>query len=432
MPHHSRNGSSSRSKSPPWDDADSPTHKPSNSLLPLSTSNGSLGGSSKRQAGRVWQIWDTPAGQKIFVGLIIFFYFGIGGGMVFQEHVLLWTGVYKFNYPMFVTAAQLITAQVMLVFWAYLTRLITPVFYFIQFGFVVAPPDPPVYQKVQGWGWGARGSVLEFEWKTGRKFIFASAVFSLKILISNFAFAYGQFPVYQMSRILTIPFALFFATYLQSQTLPVTTLSSALSVTFGLFMTSLRHVRFAPEGFIAGLFSSFFTALHPFTLLQAYNIMLENLNTGPTSPGNNNPSYEDHQRAFWRLLWYINTFSLMFIVPLSIITGSWHEVYRTCYFLDAGYFWFMLWLSGLLGLLCFIFMLGMIRLTSPLTAIVANGPRAASTTALLSYFKMQIYSWVGFWMTWISTYWYYKGRKQSLVREREEARGRGSVEYEMH
>ncbi|KAK6507951.1 hypothetical protein TWF481_006370 [Arthrobotrys musiformis] len=99
MPHHSRNGSSSRSKSPPWDDSDSVNHKPSNSLLPLSTSNGSLGGSSsssKRQAGRVWQIWDTPWGQKLFVGLIIFFYFGLGGGMVFHEHVLLWTGVYKY------------------------------------------------------------------------------------------------------------------------------------------------------------------------------------------------------------------------------------------------------------------------------------------------------------------------------------------------
>ncbi|KAF3903289.1 hypothetical protein ABW20_dc0110372 [Dactylellina cionopaga] len=392
-----------RPKSPPWNDSNSASHTPSNSLLPLSIANGQPGGTSRRQSARQWQIWDTTWGGKLFVGLVIFFYMGFGGGMISHEHVLLWTGVYKFNYPI-------------------------PILHRIQFAFVVAPPDPPTYQKVQGWGWGTRGSVLEFEWKTGRKFIFASAVFSLKILISNFAFAYAQFPVYQMSRILTIPFALFFATYLQSQTLPVTTLSSALSITFGLFMTSLRHVRFAPEGFIAGLFSSFFTALHPFTLLQAYNIMLENLNTAPTSPGNNNTTYEDHQRAFWRLLYYTNTLSLMFIVPLSLITGAWNEVYRTCYFLDAGYFWLMLGVSGLLGLMCLTFMLGMIRLTSPLDAIVANGPRAASTTALLSYFRMQVYSWVGFWMTWVSGWWYYKGRRESICKE---SRGR-EPSYEMH
>ncbi|EPS39750.1 hypothetical protein H072_6456 [Dactylellina haptotyla CBS 200.50] len=431
MPHHSRGGSSSRSKSPPWDNDDSLAVKPSNSLLPLSTSNGSLGGSSsKRQSARAWQIWDTPWGTKLFVGLIIFFYMGTGGGMVSQEHILFWTGVYKFNYPMFTAAAQLICTQVLLIFFSYLTRLLAPVLNFLQFGFAIAPPDPPAYQKVQGWGWGSRGGVLEFEWKTGKKFIFVSAVFSLKVLISNFAFAYGQFPVYQMSRILTIPFALFFATYLQSQTLPTTILSSALSVAFGLFMTSLRHVRFAPEGLIAGIFSSFFTALYPFTLLQAYNIMVENLNTGPTSPGGS-LTYEDHQRAFWRLLYYINTFSLMFIVPLSIITGAWHEVYRTCYFLDAGFFWFMLGLSGLIGTLCFVFMLGMVRLTSPLDAIVATGPRAASTTALLSYFRMQVYSWVGFIMTWVSAWWYFKGRREMLRWEKED-RSRDRTLYEMH
>ncbi|KAF3905340.1 hypothetical protein AA313_de0204831 [Arthrobotrys entomopaga] len=332
---------------------------------------------------------------------------------------------------MFTTAVQLISTQILLIFFAYFTRLIAPLLNSLQFGFAIAPPNPPVYQKVQGWGWGTRGGILEFEWKTGKKFVFVSAVFSLKVLISNFAFAYGQFPVYQMSRILTIPFALFFATYLQSQTLPVTTLSSALSITFGLFMTSLRHVRFAPEGFITGLFSSFFTALYPFTLLQAYNIMLENLNTGPTSPGGNNISYEDHQRAFWRLLYYVNTFSLMFILPLSIITGAWHEVYRTCYFLDAGFFWFMLGLSGLIATICFVFLLGMVRLTSPLDAIVANGPRAASTTALLSYFRMQVYSWVGFLMTWASAWWYLKGRKENYKWEKD-GRGRNGGTYEMH
>ncbi|EWC46408.1 hypothetical protein DRE_04351 [Drechslerella stenobrocha 248] len=412
MPHHSRAGSSSRPKSPPWDDPDSPSLKASNSLLPLSTLSNSAAVASN--SGR--RHWDTPMGWEMFFGVIAL-YMITGAGMVSQEHILFWTGVYKFNYPMFVAAVQLICAQVLLIYFAYLTRLISPILRALRLGFAVAPPDPVVPQKVQGWGWGARGSILEFEWRTGRKFIFASAVFSLKILISNFAFAYGQFPVYQMSRILTIPFALFFATYLQSQTLPVPILSSTLSIAFGLFMTSLRHVRFAPEGFIAGVFSSFFTALYPFTLLQAYNIMLENLNTAPTSPGSVGPSYEDHQRAFWRLLYYINTFSLMFVVPLSIITGAWHEVYRTCYFLDAGFFWFMLGLSGLLGFICFVFMLAMVRVTSPLDAIIATGPRAASTTALLSYFKMRIYSWVGFLMTWLSALWYLKDRRAMFGKE---------------
>ncbi|KAJ6256201.1 hypothetical protein Dda_9036 [Drechslerella dactyloides] len=421
---HARAGSSTRSKSPPWESNSDASSKPSASLLPLSTaSNGQPLSNSGKRSTRPWSIWDTAIGGKMFIGIIIFFYMGTGGGMVSHEHILFWTGVYKFNYPMFVTAAQLICAQVLIVFFAYLTRLISPVLHLLQFGFAVAPPNPPVSQKVQGWGWGSRGSVLEFEWKTGRKFIFASAVFSLKILISNFAFAYAQFPVYQVSRILTIPFALFFATYLQSQTLPVPILSSALSIAFGLFMTSLRHVRFAPEGFIAGIFSSFFTALYPFTLLQAYNIMLENLNTGPSSPGGN-PSYEDHQRAFWRLLNYINIFSLMFIIPLSLITGAWHEVYRTCYFLDAGFFWFMLGLSGLLGFVCFVFMLGMVRLTSPLDAVIANGPRAASTTALLSYFKMRVYSWVGFFMTWACAVLYFRTRRTMLGKD--DSRGRSN------
>lgn len=232
-----------------------------------------------------------------------------------------------------------------------------------------------------------------------------------------------------MSRILTIPFGLFFASYLQSQILPVNTLSSALSISFGLFMTSLRHVRFAPEGFIAGLFSSVFTALYPFTLLQAYNIMLENLNQ--STPPSAFPSFEDHQRAFWRLLNYINIFSLMLIVPLSIITGAWYEVWRTCYFLDAGFFWFMLGLSGLIAFICFVFMLAMVRVTSPLSAVVANGPRAAATTALLSHFKMQVYSWVGFWMTWALGLWYIKGRRE--VMKLKEGRGsRGQEGYEMY
>ncbi|KAF3933672.1 hypothetical protein ABW19_dt0200063 [Dactylella cylindrospora] len=327
---------------------------------------------------------------------------------------------------MFVTAAQLICAQVFLVFFVYATRFLGGTLTRLQLGFVVAPSDPLMPQKLQGWGWGTRGGVLEFEWKTGKKFIFVSAVFSLKVLISNFAFAYAQFPVYQMSRILTIPLALFFASYLQSQTLSVTILSSSLSVVFGLLATSIRHVRFAPEGFIAGIFSSIFTALYPFTLLQAYNIMLDNLNTSSTPVV---PTYEDHQRAFWRLLYYINTFSTMFILPLSLITGAWNEVYRTCYFLDAGFFWFMLVLSGLLGFICFIFMLGMVRCTSPLDAIVANGPRAAGTTALLSYFRMEVKSWVGFWLTWGSAAWYVKGRRVGGI-EKERTREEGR-EYEM-
>lgn len=90
---------------------------------------------------------------------------------------------------MFVTAAQLISAQFLLVFFVYFGRLIRPFLNLMNLGFTVAPLDPPTAQKVQGWGWGNRGSVLEFEWKTGKKFVYVSAVFSLKILISNFAFA---------------------------------------------------------------------------------------------------------------------------------------------------------------------------------------------------------------------------------------------------
>ena len=213
-----------------------------------------------------------------------------------------------------------------------------------------------------------------------------------------------------------MPFVLILTAVIGRTNHSIPTLSSTLVLTFNLLIASVRSSeRVIWESIVAGVFSTLFAALYPILLIRTHKKLIAR--QAPTSAGSSADvftsevtpgmgSMREESRAYWTLLHYTSTLSLLFLLPLLLISGEIPNILHNCYFLDVPWFWFLCFLGGLASLANFATVLAFVRATSPLTSEVVKLPRQAAQMMVLERFRLPVHAWVGVGLVYAGTGWY--------------------------
>ncbi|EFQ95904.1 hypothetical protein PTT_04358 [Pyrenophora teres f. teres 0-1] len=400
-----------------------------------------------QQGGPGAFFFGTWQGWQLWVGLLVFWVGGCSFGLLLMNRFIMQTGVYKFPFPLTQSYLQLAITHILLILVSSLLRFSSNPLHFIGFGAAVPPSQPAAPQGgafrgskkpgisafahwlSNGSGGIAGGGLFEFDWQVAKQVLPLAVVFVVKVLLSNFSFAYAPLPTYQLARIGITPLAIIFSCILQKENFNASTLSSALVATLNLFFASYRsNVRVTWESVVAGVFSSIFVALYPILLLRTYRTIVADLVpsgdvlTGYPTSGEETGNREE-TRAFYRTLHYTSILSLMILTPIVILSGEVPHIYHNIPFLDVPFFWAMMLFGGMGSWAVFSGMLLLVKATSPLSATFVAVPRSAFQLVAISLFKGPAQTWIGVVLCWISSLWF-------LVARRDEGRSRDRLRLE--
>ncbi|KAF3044387.1 hypothetical protein E8E12_010053 [Didymella heteroderae] len=379
------------------------------------------GGSWKmvfRQGGLGGWLFGTWVGWQVWVGLLVFWVGGCGFGLLLMNRFIMLTGVYKFPFPLTGTYVQLVLTHVLLIGFSSLTRALASPLRRLGLGAAVAPaipvaPQGGAFRNVStksgaarflrwlsnGSGGIAGGGLFEFDYTIAKQVLPLAVVFVVKVLLSNFSFAYAPLPVYQLARIGVTPLSLLFSCVLQKDSISASTLSAALIATLNLLFATLRsNVRVTWESIVAGVFSSFFAALYPILLLRTNRTLLAGLvPQGDVLSGYPTRAAEDDNReetrAYYRTLHYTSLLAIALLTPIVLLSGELGNIFHNIPFLDVPFFWLMIWCGAIGSWAVFSSTLVLVKATSPLSATFINVPRSGVQLMLLSMFKMPAHSW---------------------------------------
>ncbi|KAE8844272.1 hypothetical protein PTNB85_02537 [Pyrenophora teres f. teres] len=400
-----------------------------------------------QQGGPGAFFFGTWQGWQLWVGLLVFWVGGCSFGLLLMNRFIMQTGVYKFPFPLTQSYLQLAITHILLILVSSLLRFSSNPLHFIGFGAAVPPSQPAAPQGgafrgskkpgisafahwlSNGSGGIAGGGLFEFDWQVAKQLLPLAVVFVVKVLLSNFSFAYAPLPTYQLARIGITPLAIIFSCILQKENFNASTLSSALVATLNLFFASYRsNVRVTWESVVAGVFSSIFVALYPILLLRTYRTIVADLVpsgdvlTGYPTSGEETGNREE-TRAFYRTLHYTSILSLMILTPIVILSGEVPHIYHNIPFLDVPFFWAMMLFGGMGSWAVFSGMLLLVKATSPLSATFVAVPRSAFQLVAISLFKGPAQTWIGVVLCCISSLWF-------LVARRDEGRSRDRLRLE--
>ncbi|KAF1831527.1 hypothetical protein BDW02DRAFT_571922 [Decorospora gaudefroyi] len=426
-------------------------YEPMSSIRPLVSHDVGRGSHAFRafwqQGGPGAFFFGTWRGWQLWIGLLVLWVGGCSFGLLLMNRFIMLTGVYKFPFPLTQSYLQLIITHILLVLVSSLLRFSSNPLHFIGFGVAVPPSQPAAPQGgafrgsrkrgiyafarwlSNGSGGIAGGGLFEFDWQIARHVLPLAVVFVVKVLLSNFSFAYAPLPTYQLARIGITPLAIIFSCVLQKENINGSTLSSALVATLNLFFASYRsNVRVTWESVVAGVFSSLFVALYPILLLRTYRTIVAGLvPAGDILTGYPSNSEEvgnrEETRAFYRTLHYTSLLSLMILTPIVVISGEAPHVYHNIPFLDVPFFWAMMLFGGMGSWAVFSGTLLLVKATSPLTTAFVAVPRSAFQLVAISLFKAPPQTWLGVILCWISSLWF-------LVARRDEGRSRDRLRLE--
>jgi hypothetical protein len=381
-------------------------------------------------------LFGTAVGWRVYIALLVFWVGGCQFGTLLMNRFILWTGTYKFPYPLTLTLLQLCITHVFLLGFAALTRGLAGPLRSIGLGAVVAPSQAynkgnrptrytgglktkSVFTNISHWflhgsGGIAGGGLFEYQRNTAKHVFPIAVVFLGKTVLSNISFAYAVMPMYMISRIAVIPLTLILTAILLRQQHSIQSVSAAMIATLNLLMTSIRSGERDPwESVVAGVSSSLFVALYPILLLRGYRHLVSDLvpqgdllsgtdsHTQAVSTGT-----KEETRAYWRVLHYTSSLTIAMLIPFVIISGELKQINRNCYFLDVPWFWFLMSCASLGGFGIFCSFLLLVKATSPLSANFVSLPRSVFQIAVLSKFKMPAHSWVGAGLCSLSCMWY--------------------------
>jgi hypothetical protein len=381
-------------------------------------------------------LFGTAVGWRVYIALLVFWVGGCQFGTLLMNRFILWTGTYKFPYPLTLTLLQLCITHVFLLGFAALTRGLAGPLRSIGLGAVVAPSQAynkgnrptrytgglktkSVFTNISHWflhgsGGIAGGGLFEYQRNTAKHVFPIAVVFLGKTVLSNISFAYAVMPMYMISRIAVIPLTLILTAILLRQQHSIQSVSAAMIATLNLLMTSIRSGERDPwESVVAGVSSSLFVALYPILLLRGYRHLVSDLvpqgdllsgtdsHTQAVSTGT-----KEETRAYWRVLHYTSSLTIAMLIPFVVISGELKQINRNCYFLDVPWFWFLMSCASLGGFGIFCSFLLLVKATSPLSANFVSLPRSVFQIAVLSKFKMPAHSWVGAGLCILSCMWY--------------------------
>ncbi|CAI6319041.1 unnamed protein product [Periconia digitata] len=432
------------------EDEDDDYFEPADSIRPLVSHSVDRRGSRGTFRG-IWRegglgnfFFGTWLGWQIWVALLVFWVGGCSFGLLLMNRFIILTGTYKFPFPLAHSYLQLVLTHSFIIIFASITRGLASPLRTLGFGAAVAParaftptnggyraPNKPQSMLVRfgrwltnGSGGIAGGGLFEFDWKVAKQVLPLAMTFSMKVVLSNFSFAYAPLPVYQVARIGVTPLAFIFSCILSKENPTGSTLSSALSATLFLLFASLSaNVRVTQDSIVAGVFSSFFVALYPILLLRTYRTLVadlipqgDSLVTGfPSTADDSTSPNREETRAYYRILHYTSLLSIILLTPLVLVSGGVGRILHNLPFLDLPWFWFMVWCGTMGSFAVFTSTLLLVKATSPLTTTFVAVPRTACQLMFVNVFKLPGHSWTGVVLCWLSSIWF-------LVSRREEGR----------
>jgi hypothetical protein len=381
-------------------------------------------------------LFGTAVGWRAYLGLLVFWVGGCQFGTLLMNRFILWTGTYKFPYPLTLTLLQLCITHLFLLGFAALTRGLATPLRAIGLGAVIAPSraynkgnrptrytgglkTKSIFANISDWfvhgsGGIAGGGLFEFQRHTAKHVLPIAIVFLAKTVLSNISFAYAVMPMYMVSRIAVVPLTLIMTAILLRQQHSIQTMSSATISTLMLLMTSIRTGERDPwESVVAGAFSSFCVALYPILLLRGYRQLVSDLvpqgdllSVSDAQAPSVSTGTKEETRAYWRVLHYTSYLTIAMLLPFVLISGELKQVHRNCYFLDVPWFWFLVSCAALGGFGIFVSFLLLVKATTPLTANFVSIPRSVFQIVVLSKFRMPAHSWVGAGLCVVSCLWF--------------------------
>ncbi|KAK1920247.1 hypothetical protein P3342_002543 [Pyrenophora teres f. teres] len=195
-----------------------------------------------QQGGPGAFFFGTWQGWQLWVGLLVFWVGGCSFGLLLMNRFIMQTGVYKFPFPLTQSYLQLAITHILLILVSSLLRFSSNPLHFIGFGAAVPPSQPAAPQGgafrgskkpgisafahwlSNGSGGIAGGGLFEFDWQVAKQLLPLAVVFVVKVLLSNFSFAYAPLPTYQLARIGITPLAIIFSCILQKENFNASTL----------------------------------------------------------------------------------------------------------------------------------------------------------------------------------------------------------------
>lgn len=395
------------------------------------------------QGGFGQWLFTTQLGWSVFIGIMVLWLGGCQIGLIIMNRIILWTGVYKFPYPLTTTLIEMLITHFFILLSAYITRWFSPWLVSAGVSSMVAPSRPlsnqsgapgfrgqqkkvGTLESIVRWtasfsGGIAGGGLFEFDLAVVKQVLPVAVIFVGKVSLSNISFAYAQLPIYVLARIGMVPLSLIFSAFLNGASHSVTILSSTLCATLTLLVATTRtNVRVTWESIVAGVFSSLFVALYPVQIQRTYKSLVASLvpqgeliGTFPSSNASADYSgSKEETRAYWRLLHYTSLLSIIIFTPIVFLSGEIGNISRNCYFLDVFFHWLMVLCGGLGSWAVFFCTIALTRATSPLTTTFLFIPRAAFLLPIMSGWKMPAYSWIGIGMCWASCAWFMIGRRR--------------------
>ncbi|KAF2830313.1 hypothetical protein CC86DRAFT_342943 [Ophiobolus disseminans] len=389
------------------------------------------------QGGLGHFLFATWAGWQVWVGFLVFWVGGCQFGLLLMNRFIMLTGIYKFPFPLTGTFVQLVLTHMLLIGFSSLTRALDRPLRWLGLGPAVAPSFPIVPRGAHrggnkknkllsiarwlsnGSGGIAGGGLFEFDWQVAKQVLPLTTVFIVKVVLSNFSFAYAPLPTYQLARIGITPISILFTCILSKENISGSTLSAALVATLNLLFATIRsNVRVTWESIVAGVLSSIFVALYPILLLRTYRGILAGLVPQGDALTAGYPSSDDvvgnreETRAYYRTLHYTSLLSLILLTPIVLLFGDVRHIWHNIPFLDVPFFWSMMLFGGMGSWAVFSSTLLLVKATSPLTTTFVSVPRTAFQLAMINLFKIPAPSWVGVVLCWISSVWYLVGRRE--------------------
>lgn len=309
----------------------------------------------------------SPLAQSLIVGSVVGFYWVISISLVFANKWVMKT--YDFNYPLFMTWAQLVIAEVFILVLAFLSSSIGGIFSFYP--------------------------GLEWDWKIALNVLPLTLIWLGMMAASNICLRYTEVTFYQVVRGLTILWSLCFQQYQFPEFVVGTERSIACFIVIvGFISGSYGEMNFNWPGFFSGLISSMLVAYYNNQIKKAL-IHVD---------GNS-----------WRLMLYNTTIGVVICVPVLYLTGE--LVFNDAELLERFVSKNILIGTlgcGILGYLINFAIFLQIQMTSPLTGTI-SGTVKAGVQALLGWliFRNEIsslnlagillvlggsgyYSWVGY------------------------------------
>eukprot|EP01099_Mayorella_cantabrigiensis_P000398 TRINITY_DN1185_c0_g5_i1.p1 TRINITY_DN1185_c0_g5~~TRINITY_DN1185_c0_g5_i1.p1 ORF type:complete len:505 (-),score=121.84 TRINITY_DN1185_c0_g5_i1:44-1453(-) len=315
--------------------------------------------------------------QRFKIALVVGFYFFISISLVLLNKIVLNGSEYSIPAPMFIVWFQLLVALVIIWLVSFLARWIP--------AFALIPP-------------------LEIDLQKAKQILPLTLCFIGMIVFNNLCLLYVHVSFYQIARSLTILFNIIFTYFLLSTKTSWPAVRACLIVVFGFSLGSLGEADFTWQGVVYGVISSVFVSLYSIYVKKALPLVGDN---------------------HWKLIAYNTVIAIPLLLPVMWIGGEF-EIIANHPMIYDNFYWFTMFITGVMGYLLNIAIYLQIKTTSPLTHNLSGTVKACVQTMLSIWIwgnEITFLNGVGIFLVIAGSFLYSHVRNQEMnLKEKDKSR----------